>query len=221
MMYYAIIGDIKKSKKIKNRFEIQEQLNRILEHINESYGENIAAKFLITLGDEFQGLLNMNTPIFEIVKYIQREMYPIELRFGIGIGEITTEINKNAAIGTDGPAFYAARNAIVDLHQQEKRLKKQAADIKIELYEKDLFEIMEINTLLILIKTIEDSWNDRQRLTIWDMMQYQDSQEMCAKRQNTTQSTVARRLAEGKYVVYTSTIKVVNEAIRRGEQIWK
>ncbi len=221
MLYYAMIGDIKNSKNIDHRLEVQEKLKRILKMINEQYSENIAAKFLITLGDEFQGLLHMNTPVLDIIKRIQREMYPIELRFGIGIGEINTNIDQEAAIGADGPAFYAARNAITEIHQQEKRLKKQAADIKIECYDKTFFEITVINTLLTLIKTIEDSWNDRQRSTIWDMISYQESQEKCAKRQNTTQSTVARRLAEGKYIVYINAMKTIDEAIQRGQRIWQ
>lgn len=49
---------------------------------------------MITLGDEFQGLLNNPAYAIEIVKYIQRELYPVKLRFGIGIGEISTEINQ-------------------------------------------------------------------------------------------------------------------------------
>ena len=53
-MYYAIIGDIKNSKDIENRYEVQEQLNHILNNVNLNYKDSIKANFLITLGDEFQ-----------------------------------------------------------------------------------------------------------------------------------------------------------------------
>lgn len=219
-MYYAVIGDIKQSKKLENRSEIQEKLKNVLKNINTLYCEDIAAKFLITLGDEFQGLLKEATYLLEIVKYIQRELYPIELRFGVGVGEIYTKVDCEAAIGADGPAFYAARNAILDIHKQEKKIKQQAADIRIEFYEKEYFEVTEINTMLSLLKTIEDGWSEKQRNTIWDMMEYRDSQEMCAGRQNTTQSTVARRLSEGKYVVYNNALETINETIQRLKYIW-
>lgn len=219
-MYYAIIGDIKESKKIENRGEIQDKLKNVLKDSNELYGKDIAAKFLITLGDEFQGLLKKPTHLLEIIKYIQREMYPVELRFGIGIGEIYTDIDREAAIGADGPAFYAARNVIDEIHKQEKKLKKQAPDIQIEIYGETFFEVTEINAMLSLVKTIEDGWNERQRYTIWDMMRYQESQDMCAKRLDTTQSTVARRLSEGKYVVYNNAISTISEAIQRLDKIW-
>ena len=140
MQYYAIIGDIKRSKKIENRCEIQEKLKKILDNVNSIYNNDISAKFLITLGDEFQGLLEMTASILEIIKYIQREIYPIKLRFGVGIGNVSTLINHEAAIGADGPAFYAAREMIEFLREQEKKLKKQAADIQISVYEKNVLK---------------------------------------------------------------------------------
>ena len=201
-MYYAIIGDIKNSKDIENRYEVQEKLKHILNNVNSNYKDNIKANFLITLGDEFQGLLSKSEDILEIVKYIQREMYPIKLRFGIGVGEISTKIEKKAAIGADGPAFYAARQ-------------NQAPDIQVAFYNKESFIIDEINMMLTLTKIIEDNWTDKQRYTIWDMMLNGGSQEICAKRMKTSQSTIARRLIDGKYLIYIKALKTIGEAMNR------
>lgn len=215
MNYIAIIGDIKNSKKIDCRQDIQEKLNNVLKKVNETYTSDISAKFVITLGDEFQGLLYNNKNILDLIKYIQREMYPVRLRFGIGLGKISTSILNDAALGADGPAYYAAREMIEQLREQEKKLKKQAADIQISLYNIENFFIEEINTLLLLLKIIEDRWTEKQRLTIWDMQQNGGSQEECAKRMNTTQSTVARRLADGNYLTYERARKTINEALMR------
>lgn len=216
-MYYAIIGDIKESKKIINRYEVQEKLKEILVKVNFVYQADIAANFLITLGDEFQGILKKSENVLEIIKYIQREMYPIRVRFGVGVGEISTKIDKKAAIGADGPAFYAARDMIGFLHEQEKQLKNQSADIQISFYDQASFDIIQINTMLSLIKVIEDSWTEKQRYTIWDMMINRGSQEMCAQRMGTTQSTIARRLSDGKYIIYEKSLKTIGEAINRLE----
>lgn len=216
MIYYAIIGDVKDSRTLPNRNDVQEKLKKVLLDINRIYNEDIAADFLITLGDEFQGLMLKSNNIIKIVKHIQRELHPIQIRFGIGIGEISTKINKKVAIGADGPAFYAARNVITMIHELEKKIKIQAPDIQISLYtEKNIFEIKEINTLLSLIKAIEDSWTEKQRYTVWDMMINHGSQNECALRMNTSQSTVARRLSDGKYIVYVNAINTVEEAISR------
>lgn len=215
MNYIAVIGDIKDSKLIENRGQIQEKLNRALKQINEIYQDDIASKFIITLGDEFQGLLKNKEHLIGIVKYIQQVMYPVKLRFGIGIGEIRTDIFYEAAIGADGPAYYEARKVITELREQEKKLKKQAADIQFSIYETKRFEIEEINTILVLMKLIEDKWSEKQRFTIWDMEQNGGSQKECAERMNTTQSTVARRLAEGNYLIYERAKETVDRAVRR------
>lgn len=219
MIYYAIIGDVKDSRTLPNRNDVQEKLKKVLLDINRIYNEDIAADFLITLGDEFQGLMLKSNNIIKIVKHIQRELHPIQIRFGIGIGEISTKNNKKAAIGADGPAFYAARNVITMIHELEKKIKIQAPDIQISLYtEKNIFEIKEINTLLSLIKAIEDSWTEKQRYTVWDMMINHGSQNECALRMNTSQSTVARRLSDCKYIVYVNAINTLEEAISRLEE---
>lgn len=121
MKYMAIIGDIKESKKIEKRSIMQKKLNKILGEVNELYDSDISAKFIITLGDEFQGLLNKGEHILDMIQYIQKKMYPVKIRFGIGIGEISTEIYHEAAIGADGPAYYAAREVLEKIRNQEKK----------------------------------------------------------------------------------------------------
>lgn len=98
-------------------------LNHILNQLNTEYSFDISAKFTITLGDEFQGLLHNCTNLLHITETIQREMYPVKLRFGIGVGEITTDINPELAIGADGPSYYYARKAIHELRNNEKKIK--------------------------------------------------------------------------------------------------
>lgn len=119
--FIAIIGDIKKSRELEKRQEVQNKLKIVLEEINEKYLEDISAKFLITLGDEFQGLLFDGRNILKIIREIQMSLYPVELRFGIGIGKITTEIDTDRALGADGPGYYNARKAIEILKINEKR----------------------------------------------------------------------------------------------------
>lgn len=215
MNYIAIVGDIKESKKLEDRKKIQLKIYNVLNQINQMFSADISARFIITLGDEFQGLLKEYGHLLDIIKFIQREMYPVKMRFGIGIGEISTVIFHEAALGADGPAYYAARSMIEELREQEKKLKKHASDIQIDIYNTKDFETTQINIILSLMKVIEDEWTDNQRYTIWDMEQNGGSQEKCAKRMNTTQSTIARRLADGKYVIYEKAKEIVNEALKR------
>ena len=213
MLYTAIIGDIKGSKKLKDRWEVQMKLRTVLEEINDAYREDIASVFSITLGDEFQGLLKSPCYALKIVKYIQMKMYPTKFRIGIGLGDISTDIIPISAFGADGPAYYAAREMIDNIHDNENKNKMVESDIQLALYNEYSFEIEQINTMLALIKEIEDKWKPEQRLTIWDMIENGGSQQDCAERMKTTQSTVGRRLISGNYYLYKRAIEVLDRAI--------
>ncbi len=216
MGYVAVIGDIKDSKKIYNRGLVQNKLNQILTYINSNYIENVAANFVITLGDEFQGLLITGSNLFEIIRLIKRAMYPVEIRFGIGVGKITTSINPQAAIGADGPAFYAAREMIEELRRQEKKLKDQAPDVKLAIYGKpDDIQVEQINTFLRMTKMIEKSWSSEQRETIVDTITNGGSQAERAKRLKTTQSTIARRLKSANYDAYRDIENITDRAFTK------
>lgn len=209
--YLAIIGDIKDSKKLKNRKSIQEKLKNTLKTINEKYPKNIASKFTITLGDEFQGLLFNGVKVIPIITEIEQEMYPIEIRFGIGIGKISTFIDREIAIGADGPGYYKAREALEHLKQSEQKKQTAKADIRIEAAGGPHKALELINTIFSLMTAIKDSWSDRQRETIWNMQKYQDSQTKAATRLGITQPSVQKNLAKGNYYTYQDAQKVVQE----------
>lgn len=216
--YIAIIGDIKDSKKIKNRGEAQEQLQMILEDINDRYNDDISSKFTITLGDEFQGLLHNGKNIMMIITEIERRMFPLKIRFGIGIGAITTSINREMSIGADGPGYYKARSAIDYLKESEKKKKTDAPDIRLEVEDENQEISIMINTIFTLLTVIKESWSDRQREIIWTMFECQDSQTAVAKRFNIAQPAVQKTLSRGKYYAYKDALDTVGkvfEEIRR------
>ena len=65
--YYALIGDIIESRSLANRAKIQEALSQALNGLNERYQGHLASCFSLTLGDEFQGLLKVGAPIFQMI----------------------------------------------------------------------------------------------------------------------------------------------------------
>ncbi|HHU70733.1 MAG TPA: hypothetical protein GXZ21_01710 [Clostridiales bacterium] len=212
--YVAIIGDIKSSKKIMDRNGVQEKLKNILEIINNNYRQDISAKFMITLGDEFQGLLWNGNSIIKIIEEIQRTMYPDEIRFGIGVGAITTDINPDMAIGADGPSYYKARNAIEFLKINDGKSKTPNSDIRIEIDEGDNSTSEMLNAIFMLLTMIQNNWTDRQREIIWDTMKYQDGQEKSAQRLGVAQSTVQRGLTNGQYYAYKEAINTIDRVLR-------
>lgn len=211
--YIAIIADIRSSKNIKNRDIVQEKLKATLQQINEAYGKDIASKFMITLGDEFQGLLSSGANTMHILSDIEQSMYPVQLRFGVGIGEITTKINPDMAIGADGPGYYKARAAIQYLKENESRKQVAISDTRFEVTQENQGTVSMINTILSLLTIIKSSWSDRQREVIWDMLRTQDSQVNVAKRFQIQQPTVQKILATGKYYAYKEALDTIGRAL--------
>lgn len=212
--YIAIIADIKDSKKLTNRNEVQKKLNEVLEEINNVFYKDIYSKFIITLGDEFQGLLFNGKNIMKIISKIEREMYPVKLRFGIGIGGMATEINREMSIGADGPAYYSARDAINYLKAVERRKQTNPVDIRIEIdgnYNKEL--ALMLNTIFSLLTVIKEEWSDRQREVIWDMLEHQDNQTDVAKRLNIKQPSVQKSLSKGKYYAYKEALDTIEKVL--------
>jgi len=214
-MYVAIIGDIKNSRELTNRDEVQIRLKKILNDINDKYSEQLAANFLITIGDEFQGLLNCPDSLLSIIKYIQLSMMPVEIRFGIGIGDITTELN-TYALGIDGPAFYAAREMINYVHEHEK---KKKYNIRVAFYRtdgpRDEMWVRVLNTLLLSLTLIEEAWSSRTREIMADILLNEESysQTEIANRLGVNQSTVTRGLQSANYQGYREISGMIEELI--------
>lgn len=157
MIYYSIIGDIKKSKtySMEERMRIQNNLNLILEEVNIKYKNVLASKMVITLGDEFQGLFKTPKQLFEIITYIYTSLGDVSLRFGIGVGELYTKTN-TSSIGMDGPVWWNARKNI-DIIKEHY----EYGQTKTFMYISGLEERLEtlINSELILISSIISKWS--------------------------------------------------------------
>lgn len=224
-MYFALIGDIINSKNIsidnalQARNEVQMKLNTILEEINKKYSDGIAANFLITLGDEFQGLLNSPNYIFEIIETIKLNIFPTRLRFGIGIGDIYTQINRDMALGADGPAYHNARKNIDLIKTLEKG--KMNGSVNIMVREETSLhphEINLINSNLQLCTFIESNWTLKQRELIKKIRLEKKSQVEAAEILGISQSSVQRRLKAAGFYDYIHGIDTVSTIVK---EIWR
>ncbi|MBE5960511.1 MAG: hypothetical protein E7256_03845 [Lachnospiraceae bacterium] len=209
-MYIAIIGDIKESRKLgESRNAVQEQLNSLLEDINERYKEDIQSYFLITLGDEFQGLLKVPDHVLDIIEYIELNMYPVRIRFGIGIGKIDTGFIRVEALGADGTAYYNAREMVDELKIAERSNKTTCSYIKLkscaEFGDSDL-----INAGLHGLCFIEQLWTDKQREVIHKLRLGMTVEEI-EQSVSVVRSSIYRRIQNSGYYDY----KEIHDAITK------
>ncbi|MDD3704564.1 MAG: SatD family protein [Clostridiaceae bacterium] len=211
-MYYAIIGDLVASRSYEDRLHVQEKLKYNLNEINREYSNEIGANFLITLGDEFQGLLTQPLHLFPIIDKIRFSMYPVKIRIGIGIGNINTEIDRSQAIGADGPAYHFARKMIEEIRKDEISQQRKLQDIKIASQQEDKY-IELINSNLSLCTCLENSWTQKQFETI-DLILYKNiSQKEAAKRLGISASSIQRRLNSAHYFNYKFARELVGKIL--------
>ena len=149
--YIAVIGDVVGSRSTGDRSGLQERLSGGLRDVNVGFDTQIAAEFVLTVGDEFQGLLSSAGVIDVILATMRTHAFPSELRFGVGVGELETAL-RDQAIGMDGRCFHNARQAIERAAARETPVEVQADG------DTAPFEIYSI-----LYGVIRSRWTSRQR----------------------------------------------------------
>lgn len=121
MTVLAIIGDLVDSRGLTDRQSVQRRLSAVLAAAN-SDPAGITSPYTLTLGDEFQAVLADAPRAFLDATRIQAAVHPVMVRFSLGVGELTTSINPDQALGMDGPAFHRARDGIDLMKAEADRL---------------------------------------------------------------------------------------------------
>ena len=183
-MYLALIADVIDSKMVQERFDLQKQLEKTLQTMNELFGEFLASNFTLTLGDEFQALLKVDAPVFQMIDILRSELTPTQLRFGIGLGEIVTDIDPLQSIGADGPAYWNARAAINLVHQKNDYGNTQIY-FSSGKEKQDFF----VNALIASGEAIRSGWRGSQEEILLDLL------KRCVYSENFSQQDLAQSLA--------------------------
>ena len=201
-MYLALIADVIDSKMVQERFNLQKQLEKTLRKMNELFGDYLASCFTLTLGDEFQALLKVGAPVFQIIDTLRSELSPTQLRFGIGLGEIVTAIDPLQSIGADGPAYWNARAAINLVHQ-----KNDYGNTQIYFSSgKDSKDLL-VNALIASGEAIRSGWRGSQEEILLDLLKrsvYSEtfSQQELAQSLAIQPSALSKRLKSSSIRVY-------------------
>lgn len=212
-LYVAIIADIIGSKKINDRSGVQKQLEKVLEQINITYRHAIASQFIITLGDEFQGVLHDGSVALDVLDRIQREMHPITFRFGIGVGSISVRLQPVTSLGSDGTAFHLARSLIEEVRALETKKTEAKTNMLISIEDQESTSTL-LNSMFKLIWALQENWTDRQRQIIATLQQYNETQAAIAKRLGIVQSSVQKSLAGSQYYTYKEASDTISQILR-------
>ncbi len=204
LKYLAIIGDIVDSKKIVKRAEVQRELEAALAVINSEYAQCIASDFLITLGDEFQGLLSNPEMALSIVNDLEGKIHGVAFRYGLGWGELATPL-KPTSLGMDGPCFHTARESII-------RAKEESRWISVEGFGDDLD--VALNGIFRLIRSVSSRWKTAQRETV-RLMRETGIQKEVARLRGVSTSVVSETLKAAQFRSVSEAEESITILMRR------
>lgn len=148
MDYVILMADILESRE-KDANEVMLEFKETVKHINDNWQTNIISPLTITLGDEFQAIIdtveNAVNIIIEIEEFILAKEFTFKLRYVLNFGKIETEINREIAHEMLGEGLTDARKALTDLKNSESRflIKFKKEDWRIEKMLNDTFKIFQ------------------------------------------------------------------------------
>jgi DNA-binding CsgD family transcriptional regulator len=179
---------------------VQKRFAASIKTINRDFREEIASTFLITLGDEFQGLLVSPAESFRLVRRLEELMDPVPFSFGVGVGTLSTPLEKQA-VGMDGEAFHRARSSL-------DRAKKSKRGL---LYS---FDSPSLDLVNALVGLLEDRWRGltpRQK-QVRNLLRDLKGQQAVAKRLRISQPAVSKVVSSLRH--FTEAERVLNEFLR-------
>lgn len=144
--YIVVIGDIEQSSQLSqdNRKQVQKTLKSVFREINQQ-STDIISPYTITLGDEFQAVYQSAKEMFKHIWTVMASIHPVKVRFSIGAGKITTEINRENSLGMDGSAFHKARKHIEWMKDEKLLLSVSTKDAKFDQLVNNTFRILDAN----------------------------------------------------------------------------
>lgn len=110
-MLYAVIGDLVGSRHLPDRGGAQRAVGDALAHVNAQLP--LAQPFEATVGDEFQGAADELADAVLASLLVRLHLLPaIDVRCGIGYGEVVVHDATRRPLLQDGPGWWAARDAL-------------------------------------------------------------------------------------------------------------
>ncbi len=187
-IFFAITGDIVSSKEISDRDKIQKLLIQTCEEVNKLFTNYIIVNFSITVGDEIQGLIKRNSPVFEIIEYFEKVLFPVKIRFGVGEGGISTSYYSTTT-KMDGECFINSRKGIEEGRKEKRLLKIIIKDKKTEQF---------LDIIILWIEKTKVEWD---KIVFRRFYLYKElgSIEKVAQREKVTKQSIGKCLKRAKY----------------------
>ncbi|MFW6159361.1 MAG: SatD family protein [Planctomycetota bacterium] len=186
----VVTGDVARSRELPapDRRELQRKMLALLEAVNKDRSADFVAPFSLSGGDEFQAALKPDAELFGLIRRLQAELFPVELRFGIGIGGVSTDVRPRSQ-EMDGEAFARSREAMEAAKQNRSEVWFRTASESFDLA---------ANTICRLMTAIRSDWSEVQHRRLRKKLDGWTNEEI-AEAESVSPQAVSRSLLVGHY----------------------
>ncbi len=186
-MKVILMADIIGSSKRHGKALMNDFISMVA-HINQANRKQILSPFTITLGDEFQGVVQSPFSaiqiLFGIEKYLLTLKKPFKLRFVIHEGEIQTKLNKQRAYEMLGPGLTEARKLLSVMKTARRRF-------KISLKDNEATEKLDL--MFVILQGIIDHWTPSQVRIVAAFLELGDYRKVAVRLQKDSTAIWRRR----------------------------
>jgi hypothetical protein len=186
--HLAVIGDLRRSRALADRAAVQQRLEAALVQVNRDLADELSAAFVVTLGDEFQGLLRRAAAAIPALMALDGALGDLPVRYSLGWGALATRLRPEA-VGMDGPCFHAARSALEMGKREQRWVTASGFGPRHDAI---------LNGMLRLMGEVRDRWTRTQAATVRAMRGAPTQKEVAAQR-GVSESTVSKALKGAMY----------------------
>ncbi|MAB66590.1 MAG: hypothetical protein CL662_07105 [Bacteroidetes bacterium] len=170
--YPIFMGDVVNSSDYDGEL-LSKGLKELVESTNKKFSKDILSPLTITLGDEFQGVLNSVSTGIDLLFHLEEELLITEpdfkLHYVLLLGEIETEINPDIAYEMMGKGLTEARKMLSSKKRNRKRF-------RFKLQNKEQTE--QLSNLFEVLDTIILNWKKEDYPLILDMINNDNNSEV-------------------------------------------
>jgi hypothetical protein len=167
---------------------LQRLILRSLRVVNRKFGADLVTPFVLTLGDEFQGVLRSPVQAHLCVGEFERLLYPAGACFGLGVGGVTTKLAGDSR-QMDGSCFRFSREALTTAKKEGRLLVVQSDCSWLDLA---------VNSVLLLLGAIKSSWEEVHYRRTW-LYDELGTMRRVAERERVSIPAVRKTLVVGKF----------------------
>lgn len=202
--YIALKTDMIHSRTLHERDKVQEWFFTAARRINTDFGSCLESGFIITHGDEAQALIKTAAAAsaYPFIESLVEMMAPVELRFGLGWGTLSTKTQK-MAIGMDGESWQNAKEAIDAARKSRRRVCFRGFPFEMQ---------KELESLANLLLFIHGHWTHEQLQAI-QPIRTGETQAAVAKRLRVTEAAISKRLSAAGWREYQDGREVLQELL--------